>query len=111
MTALNTTRPTDTGFRDHPEDTCFRFTGGIKWEARRQAEAWCRARGFSYGPAVRGQPSGIMRGAWTIAPWPLLSEVERRRLDGVITSHSFEMGPVVIRIRKRAAQPKRLFAE
>jgi len=110
LASRTATKVSTSQFREHPEDTCFRFTGAIRWEARRRAEAWCRQRGFSYGPMVRGQPSGLMRGDWTVPSWGGLSDDEKQRLDGAITSSSFEMGPVLIRIRKRAANLKVLCA-
>ncbi len=49
-----------------------------------EAEAWCKAQGFSTGVMCGAEPIGIKRGFFTIAKWNNLSEADRGLLDGQI---------------------------
>ena len=63
--------------------------------AFREAEEFCRERGFSVGSMQRDEPIGIARGDFYIAKWYNLSAQDKTRLDGVIVGEK-RNGPVVV---------------
>lgn len=97
------TRAEKAGFRPRWDDVLRRFEGSEPWEAMLHAVNFANRHGFSVGPAARGAPRAIKRGNHTVKHWVLLSEDEIWDLDGAIISHSYEFGPVVVRIRRRSA--------
>lgn len=98
------------GFRPLPDDIARRFENSEPWAASEMAAAWCHWNGFSIGPIARGSPRGLKRGNHTIPHWTQLDAKARSWLDGAIIAHSIEFGPIVVRIRRRAADAQLLMA-
>lgn len=104
MSGLLATRAEKAGFRPRWDDVVRRFEGTEPWEAMLQAVTFLARHGFSVGPAGKGVPRAVKSGAHLDIPhWVLLDEDQIAALDGAIISHSFDFGPVVVRIRRRAA--------
>lgn len=91
------------GFRPRWDDVLRRFEGDQPWEAMLRAVQFANNHGFSVGPPARGAPRALKSGDHDIPHWVLLDEDAIADLDGAIISHSYEFGPVVVRIRRRAA--------
>ncbi|CAJ0737822.1 hypothetical protein R16034_00860 [Ralstonia edaphis] len=72
-------------------------TLGGNFEACREAEYWCEARGIAVGVMERDQPRGLLVGSYHIAKWHNLSGPERRELQGKMTG-DMRHGPVTIEL-------------
>lgn len=91
------------GFKPLPDDVAQRFESREPWGAMGAAERFAMRHGFSIGPVAKGSPRGLKRGLTLIPHWTQLDARDRAALDGAIIAHSSEFGPVVVRIRRRAA--------
>lgn len=79
---------------------------GDDFGAQRAAEAWLRARGFSYGPSQCDGPQAIWYGDCYISKWRNLSAKEKR--DANATMDGARAG--VVRITLRANAPAEAIA-
>jgi len=70
---------------------------GCNFEACREAEAWCEARGIAVGTMERNQPRGLLHEDCAISKWSNLRPYERARLDGRIAG-DMRSGPVTIEL-------------
>lgn len=68
------------------------------FEACREAEAWCAARGITVGQMQHGQPRGLLNEDCWIAKWSNLAGHERRQLHGTMTG-DMRHGPVVVELK------------
>lgn len=97
------TRGAEHGFKPLPDDVTRRFEDPRPGAAMDAAETWCMERGFSIGPLSKGSPRALKRGLHCLPHWTQLTAQDRAKLHGAIIAHSIEFGPVVVRIRRRAA--------
>jgi hypothetical protein len=97
------TRGIEQGFRPLPDDVAKRFESTLPGAAMQAAEIWCMEHGFSIGPLSKGSPRALKRGLHCLPHWSQLTAQDRAKLHGAIIAHSVEFGPVVVRIRRRAA--------
>ena len=91
------------GFKPLPDDIAHRFESREPWGAMQAAERFAMRHGFSIGPTSKGSPRALKRGLHCLPHWTQLGAQDRAKLHGAIVAHSIEFGPVVVRIRRRAA--------
>jgi hypothetical protein len=72
-------------------------TLGNNFEACREAEAWCAARGITVGQMERDQPRGLINEDCWLAKWSNLADQVRRQLHGKMTGNMCH-GPVVVEL-------------
>lgn len=103
MTGLLSEHGRLSGFRPLPDDITRRFVNTQPHAAMEEAVAWCLDRGFSIGPHSKGSPRALKRGLHCLPHWTQLDARDRAKIDGAIIAHCTEFGPIVVRIRRRAA--------
>jgi len=103
MSGLLAGRALEAGFKPLPDDVAFRFESREAWGAMQAAERFAMRHGFSIGPTAKGSPRALMRGLHCLPHWTQFDAHDRSKLHGAIVAHSVEFGPVVVRIRRRAA--------
>lgn len=91
------------GFKPLPDDIVRRFESELPGGAMEAAEAWCVERGYSIGPISKGSPRALMHGLHCLPHWSAFAARDRVHLHGAIIARSIKFGPVVVRIRRRAA--------
>lgn len=103
MQPLIATQGREQGFKPLPDDVTRRFVNTVPHAAMEEAVNWCLDRGFSIGPHSKGSPRALKRGLHCLPHWTQLDARDRAKLDGAIIAHCTELGPIVVRIRRRAA--------
>lgn len=103
MQGLLVKRTAEHGFRPRFDDVTRRFESEHPYAAMEAAEVWCLENSFSIGPMSKGSPRALKRGLHCLDHWTQLDARDRAKLDGAIIAHSVEFGPIVVRIRRRAA--------
>jgi len=68
------------GFVEHA-----RLTGPETFGAVHALEQWCRDHGYTLGRMQGSDPIGLLRGEADLQKWRNLGELDRDRLDGVVT--------------------------
>lgn len=80
---------------------------GVEWVAKRAAESFVKAAGWSIGPSDRSQCRGVLFStAVAVSKWHVLTSIEQAGCDAVVTGDS-RNGPLTLTVtacgRKRAA--------
>lgn len=71
------------------------FNDAGEFAAVRAAEDWCAKHGLSVGPMQRGEPRGILFGAYDIQKWRNLRQADKDALHGMMTG-DMRNGPVFL---------------
>lgn len=71
---------------------------GEAFSAINEAREWLGKNGFSVGSMEGRCPIGVHRGDAYISKWTRMSLEEQRKLDGMLESHDFRDGDVVLTV-------------